>query len=214
MSTDLVQLESTGMSKLLRKTILFAALAACTLPASGCQMFVPPFGLGFKPMYWFAKDAFIYSNFWGTTPLIPVTPYFSQQIEDTYHEEERYAGVPVLDPVEGENAPLFCLDPPLPDEVIRALPDSTSGGVAFFAETSRNNVRMVVEPIVDRLDECRFFPLVGPARLHHCHYKCTVRYEETKRSYWPVPFTTTDNVEEVVYVDHDHLIRCAGPASR
>lgn len=179
---------------------LFAALAVVTLPNTGCSV-----------LAWTAELAWTGAVFYGTTPLIPVTPYFSQQIEDTYWEEERYKKVPILDPVEGENAPLFCLDPPSPDEVMRALPDNTAGGVPFLAETSRNNVRIVVEPIVDRVDECRFFPQVGPARLHHCHYKCTVYFEETKRSHWPVPFTHTDQVQEVVYIDHDHLIRCTGP---
>ena len=142
---------------------------------------------------------------------IPVSPYYSQQIEDTYWEEERYTRVPILDAVEGENAPLFCLDPPSSDEVIRALPDKAAGGFAFLAETARNNIRIVVEPIVDRVDECRFYPLAGPARLHHCHYKCTVYYDKTIRSYWPVPFTHSDETEDVVYIDHDHLIRCTGP---
>jgi hypothetical protein len=190
------------MTKLLKKLFLAAAVTACTVPSSGCNI-----------AYWFAKDAWYAATFFGTTPLIPVTPYYSEQIESTYWNEERYDPVPILDPVEGENAPLFCLDPPSPDEVMRTLPNKTSGGVPFLAETHINNVRMVVEPIVDRLDECRFYPMVGPARLHHCHYKCTVFFEETKRSYWPVPFTHSDQREEVVYVDHDHLIRCAGPAS-
>jgi len=83
--------------------------------------------------------------------------------------------------------------------------------VPFFAETSRNNVRIVVEPIVDKLSECRFFPMVGFARIHKCHYKCTVYFEKVIHSDWPVPFTHTDDTQEVVYIDHDHLIRCAGP---
>jgi hypothetical protein len=184
----------------LKRLSLAARLALTVVPSSGCSLF-----------FYAVKDMFIAGNFFWTTPFIPVSPYFSQQIEDTMWNEERYKRVPVLDPIEGENAPLFCLDPPSPDEVMRALPDTTSGGVAFLAETSRNNVRMVVEPIVDRLDDCRFYPMVGPARLHHCHYKCTVYYEETKRSYWPVPFTHKDQTQQVVYVDHDYLIRCAGP---
>ena len=185
-----------------KRLVMLSALLALTLPNTGCRLF---FG--------FAKDAFVFARYWGTTPLIPVTPWMSQQIEDTYWNEERYKKVPILDPVEGENAPLFCLDPPSWDEVMRALPDPCKGGVPFLAETHRNNVRIIVDPIVDRLDECRFYPMVGPARLHHCHYKCTIFYDETKRSHWPVPFTTTDQSEEVIYVDHDHLIRCAGPAS-
>lgn len=186
-----------------KRLSLIAALALATLPNSGCAL------LG-----WAFRDALVFSSFWGTTPLIPVTPYFSQEIEDTYWNEERYKKVPILDPIEGENAPLVCLDPPSPDEIMRALPDNTAGGVPFLAETARNNVRMVSELIVDRVDECRFFPQVGPARLHHCHYKCTVFYDETKRSHWPVPFSHSDQVEQVVYIDHDHLIRCAGPVVR
>lgn len=190
------------LNKRTKQMGLLAALALVTLPSSGCTL-----------LAWGLDVAWTGAAFYGTTPLIPVTPYFSQQIEDTYWEEERYKKVPILDPVEGENAPLFCLDPPSPDEVMRALPDNTAGGVPFLAETSRNNVRIVVEPIVDRIDECRFFPQLGPARLHHCHYKCTVYFVETKRSSWPVPFTTSDQVEEVVYIDHDHLIRCTGAAT-
>jgi hypothetical protein len=186
----------------LKRLCLAAVLALSVVPNSGCKI-----------LFFAVKDLFIAGGFFWTTPFIPVTPYYSQMVEDTYWEEERYKRVPILDPIEGENAPIFCLDPPSPDEVVRALPDNTSGGVAFLAETSRNNVRMVVEPIVDRLDDCRFYPLAGPARLHHCHYKCTVYYEETKRSYWPVPFTHKDQVQQVVYVDHDYLIRCAGPDS-
>ncbi len=165
---------------------------------------------GCRLMLGFADTIIEFSKFWQATPLIPVSAYYSQQIEDTYYEEERYGKVPILDKVEGEHAPLFCLDPPSPDEVMRSLPDKVAGGYAFIAETNRNNVRIVVEPIVDRVDECRFIPQVGPARLHHCHYKCTVYYEKQIRSDWPIPFTNVDNVQDVVYIDHDHFIRCAG----
>lgn len=157
--------------------------------------------------------AWIGAKFYQTTPIIPVSPYYSELIEDAYIREERYDKVPILDPVEGEHAPIFCQDPPSPDEVMRALPNETSGGWPFIAETSRNNVKMVVEPIVDRMDDCRFIPLVGPARLHHCHYKCTIYYDKVIRSDWPVPFRHPDETSQVVYIDHDHLIRCAGPAT-
>ncbi|MHC4877081.1 MAG: hypothetical protein ACYTGL_11330 [Planctomycetota bacterium] len=186
----------------MKRMSLYALLATLAISTTGCEI---TGGV--------ITTAFNFSKFWGTTPLIPVSPYYSQKIEDTYHEEERYGKVPVLDPVEGDNAPLYCLDPPTSDEVIRALPEAVrgSGGFAFLAEKNMNNVRIVVEPIVDRVDECRFYPLVGPARLHHCHYKCTVYFDKTIRSDWPVPFTHTDQSQEVVYIDHDHLIRCAGP---
>ncbi len=190
------------MRKLAKKLTLLAAIGCVTMSTVGCELVAG-----------FSAVQYAFSLFWETTPLIPVSSYYSQRIEDAYHEEERYGKVPVLDPVEGENAPLFCLDPPSPDEVMRSLPDSAAGGFAFVAETQRKNVRIVVEPIVDRVDECKFYPMVGPARLHHCHYKCTVYYEKIIRSDWPIPFTHSDQTQDVVYVDHDHLIRCAGPAT-
>ncbi|MEM1063172.1 MAG: hypothetical protein AAF532_12705 [Planctomycetota bacterium] len=183
-----------------RQTLTLAALFAMTCTGSGCTLLTG-----------FAEVAFGFSEFWGTTAPIPVTSYMSQQLEDTLWEEERYGRVPILDPVEGEFAPLFCLDPPTPDEVVRALPEQISGGIPFVAETFHNNVRMVVEPIVDDVGPCRFIPLVGPARLHKCHYKCTVFYDKVIRSGWPVPHEFTDASTEVVYIDHDHYIRCAGP---
>ena len=182
------------------KLLMLTALCSAVVPASGCRLL------------WGATvvNAKAGAFFWGT-PLIPVSPYFSQQVEDAYWEEERYGRVPVLDPVEGENAPIFCQDPPTPDQIVRALPRDPAGGVPFLAETQWNNMEVIFELIVDRLDECRQFPLAGPARQHHCHYKCTVFYDETIRSHWPIPFTHTDRTQEVVYIDKNYLIRCAGP---
>ena len=189
------------IGKLARRFVLVFGIGLFTFTNSGCTLF---HGLG--------TVIYSYMLFWQTTPLILVSPYFSQKVEDAYHEDARYNKVPIFDPVEGEHAPLFCMDPPSPDEVVRALPTQAIGGYAFLAETSYNNVRVVVEPMVDRVDECRFFPLVGPAKMHHCHYKCTVYFDKTIRSSWPIPFTHHDDQSlDVVYIDHDHLIRCAGP---
>lgn len=195
------------------RAVLLSGLLVTVLSAPGC--FLPPAGIPFggTMIGGFAEVTWAYMHFWETLPLVPVPSYLSQKVEDAYWEEERYDRVPILDPVEGENAPLFCLDPPSPDEVMRSLPDEAAGGFAFLAETQRNNVRIVVEPIVDRIDECRFYPMVGPARLHHCHYKCTVYYDKVIRSDWPIPFEHPDQTQDVVYIDHDHLIRCAGPAT-
>lgn len=182
---------------------LLAGIGLLTFANSGCTLLFDGY----------ISQTIAFSKFWVVTPFIPVSPYFQQLIEDTYWEEERYGKVPVLDPVEGENAPLFCMDSPSADEVMRAMPDDTAGGWPFLAETQRNNVRIVVEPIVDKLGECRFYPMVGPARMHKCHYKCTIYYDKVIRSDWPIPFMHQDQSQEVVYVDHDHLIRCAGPST-
>lgn len=199
--------------KIGKQLALLSCLGLVLFTGSGCIQTLPliPFNLVlFEDMN---ELVFNFTRFWRTTPVIPVPAYYSQKVEDAYWEEERYGKVPILDPVEGEHAPLFCVDPPTPDEVVRALPDDVGGGLAFVAETSRNNIRIVVEPLVDKFEECRFYPMVGPARLHKCHWKCTVYFDKTIRSHWPVPFTHSDETQEVVYIDHDHLIRCAGPMS-
>jgi hypothetical protein len=198
-------MQMDGLRTFLKRTLLIAAVCFVCSNNSGCSYYL------IRNLVW--SDGFsAFGKFWWTTPPIPISPYWSQLIEDTYHMEERYSKVPILDPVEGEHAPLFCMDAPSEDEVIRSLPDDTGGGFPFVAETQRNNVRMIVEPIVDKIDECRFYPMVGPARLHHCHYKCTVYFTKTIRSSYPIPYTHTDETVDVVYIDHDHLIRCAGPA--
>ena len=47
----------------------------------------------------------------------------------------------------------------------------------------------------------------------HCHYKCTVYYDELYWSDYPIPFNHVDHKVEVVYLDKDHLRRCGGPAA-
>ena len=100
------------------------------------------------------------------------------------------------------------MDPPTQDEVMRKLEKAhpSRGGIPFLHEIQRNNVRVVVEQISDSVDPPRVYPLVGPAQLHHAHYKCTVYYSEVVRVGWPIPYTTKkEDSQEVLYIDHDHL---------
>lgn len=135
---------------------------------------------------------------------IPVSPYISDRKEDQFWVHERYERVPILGPVTSGGMPR-ALDPPSEDEVMRAL-ESCEGGVPFLWEKSRDNVRVVVEPIADYVDPPRVYPLIGPAQHHHCHYRCTIYYSETVRRWWPVPETTIDEDSvQVVFIDHNHL---------
>jgi len=100
------------------------------------------------------------------------------------------------------------LDPPSDDEIMVALEHARpiEGGLPFLYEVSRNNVRIVKEKIADYVDAPRIIPLIGPAQLHHAHYKCTVYYTEVKRVGWPVPHTLRDEeAVEVIYIDHNHF---------
>ena len=86
----------------------------------------------------------------------------------------------------------------------RARP--VEGGVPLLYEKQRNNVRIVKEKIADYVDPPRFVPTIGPAQLHHAHYKCTIYFTEITHVGWPVPHTLEDeDTQEVIYIDHNHF---------
>jgi len=135
---------------------------------------------------------------------VPISPYFQDRKEDRNWEHQRYERVPILGPITSGGPPR-ALDPPTPDEVYRALPN-IEGGIPFLYEQNRNKVRIVVEPLCDYVDPPRVYPLIGPAQLHHAHYKCTVYYDEFTWVGWPIPHKLSDTeAVQVVYIDHNHL---------
>ncbi|MEN0111606.1 MAG: hypothetical protein AAF805_12875 [Planctomycetota bacterium] len=139
---------------------------------------------------------------------IPVSPYFQEKEEDKYWEHERYDRVPILGPIDESGGVPVALDPPTDDEVIRALEKArpVEGGIPLLWERNRNNVRIVKEQISEYVDPVRVYPMIGPAQLHHAHYKCTIYYEDVRRVGWPVPHTLRDyDAREVIYIDHNHL---------
>jgi hypothetical protein len=138
---------------------------------------------------------------------IPVSPYFQKLPEDKAYFKERYGRVPILGPLQA-GAPDVAMDEPSDDEVMGALEraDRTQGGIPFLWEAQRNNVRIVREKIADYIDPPRVIPLIGPAQLHHAHYKCTIFYSKTINVGWPIPHTIRDeDAREVIYIDHNHF---------
>lgn len=138
---------------------------------------------------------------------VPVSPYFQDAQEQRFWVHEKYLRAPILGPI-APGAPDVGVDAPSDDEVMQSLERvrPCRGGVPLLWERYRNNVRIVKDKIVDRIDEPRVMPLVGPVQVHHVHYKCTVYFQEVTRVGWPLPYTTsTDDAQEVVYIDHDHL---------
>ena len=138
---------------------------------------------------------------------VPVSPYFQDEKEDQYWVHERYDRVPILGPLTA-GGPAVALDPPSDDEVILAFERARplEGGLPFLYEVQRNNVRIVKEKIADYVDPPRFIPTVGPAQLHHAHYKCTVYFTEIRHVGWPIPHMLKDeDAVEVVYIDHNHF---------
>ena len=138
---------------------------------------------------------------------IPVSPYFQDKKEDEVWAHERYERVPILGPITA-GGPAVALDPPSDDEVMVAFEKARpiEGGFPFLHEVQRNNVRMCKEKIADYVDPPRFVPMVGPAQLHHAHYKCTIYYEEIVWVGWPIPYSyRNEDAREVIYIDHNHF---------
>ena len=140
----------------------------------------------------------------------PILPSQQQRLERDMEREKRDR-VPILDPAPGEFAPPNCLDPPSEMEVWQKVPRFINGCPPFY-EVQRNNARFLIEKIGDKIDPCKIYPLAGPCQLVHCHYKCTIYFDELYWSDYPIPFHHRDARVEVVYIDKDYLRRCGGPA--
>ncbi len=98
---------------------------------------------------------------------------------------------------------------PSDSQVLRALRPLTPAIPGVYEEY-RDEVQIVKEPITNQVDPPRFFPLVGPAQLHHVHWKCTVSYAlKIKAPSFPFPLTARSRCVDVVYLDTDHLHQCA-----
>ena len=92
-------------------------------------------------------------------------------------------------------------------EILTALDESQSQEIPWAFDTKRSNVKVKIEKIADRSGQLRKYLGIGAARIRLCHYKCTVSSDKEIRLTWPIPFTHSEPVTEVVYVERAHLIR-------
>ncbi len=173
------------------KALMVALVVGTLASASGCYH-VP----------------FLYSA--GAPWVVPVPPWVTERMVEKYGEEHR---TPIMPPILPGQPPVFCMDPPAEEEVIKVLP-KVARGVPFVYEEFRDDFTVVVELIADKIDPCAFIPLIGPAQLHHCHYKCTVYFKQRISSDYPFPFQIIRDRVEVVYIDKDHFHLCVGPNQR
>ena len=146
----------------------------------------------------------------GWSFAFPILPSQQARLEADMKREDTDK-VPILDPLP-EGAGAACLDPPSEDEVWDKVPKFKTGSPIFY-ETQRNNVRILIEKIGEKVDPCKVYPLAGPCQLVHCHYKCSVYFDESYWSDYPIPFNHRKARVEVVFIDKDHLRRCGGPAT-
>jgi hypothetical protein len=136
------------------------------------------------------------------TPM-PVPPWVTERMQEKYCNQNDHR-TPIMPEIKPGYPPPLCEDPPDEAAILRALPHVTRG-VPYFYEEFRDDIQIVSERLVDKIDPVRFFPLIGPAQLHHCHWKCTVYYTETIQSGYPFPVQCKKPRVQVVYIDKDHL---------
>jgi hypothetical protein len=129
-------------------------------------------------------------------------PWVPERVEERLAVTDDFNTL-ILPSISPGHRPL-CENPPDGTAILRALRPVLKGVPAIW-EVFRDDVTYSVEKLVDRIDPVRFYPLVGPAQLHHCHYKCTVCYTAIIESAFPFPFACKQRRSEVVYIDRDHL---------
>ncbi len=169
--------------KYFHRAVYFLGVFLAPTLLTGCN----PFGLGFF------------------TPF-PVQTWMGDRIAEKL-ENKQDRRVPVLPPITPGHRP-YCEDPPDQQEILRAMPRVTRG-IPYIYEEFRDDIEFTVEKLVDRIDPPRFIPLLGPAQLHHCHWKCTMYYTETIDSSYPFPIRVKRRRAEVIYIDKDHFHLCA-----
>ena len=141
----------------------------------------------------------------GFVTPIPVQPWVATSIAERFENKNDHR-VPILPAIPPGHRP-YCEDPPDQAEILRCMPRVTRG-IPYIYEEFRDDIEFAVEKLVDKVDPPRFIPLIGPAQLHHCHWKCTVYFTETVDAIFPVPFRYKRRRAEVVYIDKDHFHLC------
>ena len=149
------------------------------------------YGAGFRTLL------FVWLLFPGST--------LNAQLEAQLNSHQRYERVPVIGPTTEGDASI-ALDPPSDEEVIQALEKArpTRGFIPLLYQKHPNNVRIVREKIAEFVDPPRNIPLIGMAKLHHAHYRCTIHFSER----------SDKDASEVIYIDHNHFHLCGNDPTR
>lgn len=164
----------------LRKKLLLAATAMFAAMGTGC-----------------------YPTSMGILTPVPIQPWVTERMEQKFAFKNDHR-TPIMPPIrDGFPAPI-CEDAPSDSEILRTMP-RVPRGVPYVYETFRDDFVFIKNRLVDKIDPPRFFPLVGMAQLHHCHWECIIYYTETQSSDYPFPVNIKKQRTQVVYIDKDHL---------
>jgi hypothetical protein len=146
----------------------------------------------------------LFANLWETQTTRPENTPLTGAASAAGHQCDRSAPLSrCLRPA----APPRCDEPPELPEILRALP-SAPRGLPYIYDVAREDVEVRTEKLVDQVDPPCYFPLIGFAQLHHCHWKCTVTFTERIDASFPSPFQIKRRRSEIVYIDKDQIRLC------
>jgi hypothetical protein len=139
-----------------------------------------------------------------------VQPWVYDRMQDRYQHDKDHK-TPILPPIRDGYPLPRCEDEPSDLEVLRVFNERRIRGVPYIYEEFQDDLYITKNLVVDSIDPPRFFPLVGMAQLHHCHWECGIYYNDLIQSSYPYPTYIRKPKMEVVLIDKDHLHLYAGP---
>lgn len=116
---------------------------------------------------------------------------------------EKSNAVSILGPFR-PNVAIECETPPDQAAILRAMPLGIRG-IPFILEEFRDDYQFKEEKVSAFVDPPRIFPLIGPARLHHCKWKCTITYTQSLNFGRYSRFMISRRCKEIVFIDMEHL---------
>jgi len=133
-----------------------------------------------------------------------VQPWTYDRMSNRYEHDKDHK-TPILPPIRAGFAPPRCEDAPSDNEVMRLFNERRIRGVPYVYEEFQDDIQIVKNLRQDTIDPPRFFPLVGMAQLHHCHWECGIYYNDLVQSSYPYPAYIKKQKVEVLLIDKDHL---------
>jgi len=134
-----------------------------------------------------------------------IQPWAYDRMQNRYLHTNDHK-TPILPPLRAGFPVPRCEDPPSDQEVMRVFNERRIRGVPYVYEEFQDDLTIVKNLVVDKIDPPRFFPLVGMAQLHRCHWECAIYYNDLVQSSFPYPaYIGKKRKVEVVLIDKDHL---------
>src|SRR5439155_13466151 len=92
--------------------------------------------------------------------------------------------------------------------VLGALPELIV--IPGMYEERRGQLKIEWQKLVDSVDSPRFFPMLGAAQLHRCHWKCSASYTKAVKlsvpsSFFLILVQLQVPCRHVIYIDADQL---------